>query len=318
VALNSCQKAVQRASAKFVTGEVKAVSTCLQAISQQLVQKGAVDASGAAKRCVTQLRKLNDSRGLGKSVPEKFQAAITKGCAGVQNVADILGPDATVAQPLGADNIATWCANFGGNGALAGLSDWVSCIENAQGCGVDTQLSTLYPQALAWLGLVKSAMNNLTAPAGDPTQVGDALAGLDAVVAGLAGTGSGTAPQFQCGDNGVCDGELATCNSNLSTCNANSSGCSSSLATCNANYASCSSSLTTCNASLTSTQGQLSTCNASLSSYQTALDSCASGLSTTTKRLIRAATPVCRAARARRHHCRASSPPVRRSPSRDR
>jgi len=107
-------------------------------------------------------------------------------------------------------------------------------------------------------------------------------------VAALTGAGSGTAPQFQCGNNGVCDGALATCNSNLSTCTASSGSCASSLADCNANYASCSGSLGTCNASLTSTQGQLSSCNSSLSNWQawaaslqSQLNTCNSSLSST-------------------------------------
>ena len=62
--LNNCQNAVKTATATFVKNKVAAIGTCLQAVSTQIVKNNAADASGAAARCVTQFRKINDSRGL--------------------------------------------------------------------------------------------------------------------------------------------------------------------------------------------------------------------------------------------------------------
>jgi hypothetical protein len=203
--LNNCQNAVRTAAASFVKGKVSAIGTCLQAVSKQLIQNDGGDASGAALTCVKQLRKLNDSRGLGKSLPEKLTAAIQKGCDPALNpklthtLADVLGPGAGVSQPIDADNIASWCANFGGNGSIASIQDWLSCILNAQECGADMQISTQYPRALEWLAAVRPAMNNVTPPSGDPSKVTDAVAALDEVRTSLQGGGSGNVPHFGCG-----------------------------------------------------------------------------------------------------------------------
>jgi len=67
--LNTCN-AVKGATAQFVSKKVTATGTCLHAIPTQMVKNHAVDAGAAVRTCVTPFRKLNDSRGAGKSLPE--------------------------------------------------------------------------------------------------------------------------------------------------------------------------------------------------------------------------------------------------------
>ena len=57
---------MKTATAQFVSKKVAAIGTCLQAVSTQIVKNNALDAGAAAGTCVTQFRKLNDSRSLGK------------------------------------------------------------------------------------------------------------------------------------------------------------------------------------------------------------------------------------------------------------
>ena len=66
--LNTCQNAVKTATAAFVNNEIGAISTCLQAVSTQLVKNTAPDPRFAAATCVSRFRKLYDSRGHGRQL----------------------------------------------------------------------------------------------------------------------------------------------------------------------------------------------------------------------------------------------------------
>jgi hypothetical protein len=201
--LNTCQNAVKTASAAFVTNKVAAISTCLQAISTQMVKDNAADAHAAASTCVTSFRKLNDSRSLGKSLPEKLSAGITAKCTpggnNTHTVGDILGTGATVLQPLNADDLNAWCSHYGGDGSIDTLQEWMDCISAAAECDVDSAIAAQYPRVLDWLNLVKPSMQALTPPATDPTKIADAVAGLDAVKAEIDGPNNDNVVSLQCG-----------------------------------------------------------------------------------------------------------------------
>lgn len=231
--LNTCQAQVKSAARTYVDAYVKAVGTCLQAISTQIIQNNA-DATNAARTCVTQFRLLNDSRNAGKSLAEKLTASIDKKCQpGNPNVthtlADILGSGAGVPEPLEVDNIEDWCTNFGGSGSITTLQQWVDCVTASHACGAQQTIATQYPRAVEWLNDVKPDMNALSpSPVTDTSQISDAVAGLTAVVAAMDPANTGQAA-FQCGDNG----QLAVCTTNLATCTSNDNTCNSSLTTCN-------------------------------------------------------------------------------------
>jgi hypothetical protein len=252
--LNTCQKAVGTAASTFVKGKETAISACLNAVSGAIIGKQGTDPSAAAKICVAQFRLLNDSRALGKSLPEKLAAAIAKSCNPNASLTqgDVLGSPSSLAQTLEvSDQLGEWCAAFGGNGTIATVSDWTTCVNSAAECAVDTAVSTQYPRALEWLAAVKPKMNNLTAPSGDPTQITDAVAALDAVKAAIDGPNNDNIPSPACGQGG----QLLTCQTDLTSCDTDLTSCSASLGTCPGN-------LTTCTGNLSTCQGSLTTCNA--------------------------------------------------------
>lgn len=201
--LNNCQNAVKTAAAKYVSGKAGAIDGCLQAISSQLIKNNAADVSKAAATCVAQFRLLNDSRGAGRSLPEKLAASINKACnpggSNTHTLNDILGPSATVTQPINASNVGAWCAQFGGTGTITTLNGWISCIQQSQECAVDTAVSTQYPRALEWLGLVETKMLLLSPPSTDPDKISDAVDALENVRQSIAGPGGLAAPNMQCG-----------------------------------------------------------------------------------------------------------------------
>lgn len=201
--LNTCQNAVKVATAKFVTNKVAAIGTCLQAVSTQMVQNNAVNASAAASTCVTEFRMLSDSRSLGKSLPEKLTAGITAKCTpggnNTHTIGDILGIGAGVSQPLNADDLNAWCSHYGGDGSIDTLQEWMDCISAAAECDVDSAIAAQYPRVLDWLVLVKPSMQALTPPGTDPNKITDAVAGLDAVKAEIDGPNNDNVVSLQCG-----------------------------------------------------------------------------------------------------------------------
>jgi hypothetical protein len=204
--LNTCQNAVKAAAAQFVQGKIAAVSTCLQAISGNIINKNVPVSTITAKACVSQFRKIHDTRGKGFSLEEKKAKAINKKCEpgqpGVQhNINDITGnAGGLVAAPgLDTNNIEAWCERFTGSATIATVSDWITCIDDSHECAGDTAISTQYPRALEWLGLVRPVMAGLTPPATDPTKISDALTALDTVKAAIDGTPVDNKPDIECG-----------------------------------------------------------------------------------------------------------------------
>ena len=236
--LNNCQVAVQKKAAAYIAKKESALKGCLNAISKLIIAGQGTDASGAAGTCVIQFRQLSDSRGLGKSLPEKLAAGILQACDPTTNslphqTVDVLGPGSSLAQPLDADGIGAWCATFGGNGTILSVQDWVECMTNAAECAVDTAISTQYPRALEWLAAVRPAMEAITPPATDPNKISDALAGLDAAKAAIDGPDNDNVPSVSCGQGG----QLLTCQADRTTCTSSLSTCSTDLETCNAGTA---------------------------------------------------------------------------------
>jgi len=204
--LNACQKAVKVEGKKFVQNYVKAAATCLENVSTDLVQKNlGTPSTATANACVTQYRKINDTRSLGESLVEKLQARIlakcTPGGSNTHTLQDILGAGAGVPQPLGTENLGSWCAgaSLGGSGTITALQAWVDCITAAHTCAARLAFASQYPRALDWLPAVQPAMSGLTPPASDPTKVSDALAGLNADDAAIEGSSNDGRPQLACG-----------------------------------------------------------------------------------------------------------------------
>jgi len=202
--LNNCQNAVRVQGKVFLQNYANAVGICLQRVSTEIVKKNAADASKAAKTCIAQFRKINDTRGQGKSLEEKLRAKIQDKCTpggnNTHNVDDILGGSSpSVSEPLEAENIGNWCGQFGGSGEIASLSDWLGCIVNSYTLLARTAVTVSYPRALEYLDQVRPAMAAKSPPASDPTKVSDAVAGLDALNLAVEGLNNDDRPAMQTG-----------------------------------------------------------------------------------------------------------------------
>ena len=201
--LNACQNAVKLESRKFVQGYLNAVGSCLQKVSTAMVQKNAPDATGAAAPCITQFRKLRDTRGLGKSLAEKLKAGIERRCTpgGVNSFSlqDVLGVAPGVGRPLDVVNLNGWCAHFGGDGTIDTVDEWISCVTAALECDVREALTVQYPRGLEWLAAVRPAMQAFPSPAADPMRSDDAVAELDAMAGAVEGGNVDLKPNLQCG-----------------------------------------------------------------------------------------------------------------------
>jgi len=249
--LNACQGAVRMATATFVKGKVAAIGMCLQAVSTQVVKNNAGTANGAAAVCVTQFRKLSDSRHLGRSLGEKLSAAIRRKCDPTQpgithTLADILGSGAGVPQPLDVEDLNAWCTHFGGDGALGSVQEWSDCISASAECSVAAAIATQYPRALEWLALARTAMQTVPPPASDAARTSDAVSGLDAVKAEIDGPNNDNIASIQCGSScgdGVRNGSEGCDGSDLSGASCTSLGYAGGTLTCTAacgfNTASC-------------------------------------------------------------------------------
>jgi hypothetical protein len=170
--LNNCQNAVKTATKLFVTKKVTAIGACLQAVSTQFVDKNLPNAHNAAGTCLTQFRRINDSRGQGKQLSDQLAAAIVKKCdpsyqtpggslPHSHTLADIIGEGAGVPQPLNAANLNTWCSHFGGDGAIDSLPEWIDCLAAAAECDVDSAIAAQYPRVLEWLARARTAVDAL-------------------------------------------------------------------------------------------------------------------------------------------------------------
>ncbi|MBI1814979.1 MAG: hypothetical protein HYR72_08385 [Deltaproteobacteria bacterium] len=202
--LNTCQSTVRTAAKTYVANYVNAVGTCLQAVAAKVVKDNAPLTSAVASTCVLQFRNISDTRALGRSLGEKLTATIDRKCEPgmlyvTHTLADVLGPGAGVPQPLNAENINSWCANFGGDGSIDSVAEWIDCVRNAHTCAAHAAIATQYPRALEWLALVKPAMQALVPPATDPNKITDAVAGLTALDAAMEGGADDNRPTLQCG-----------------------------------------------------------------------------------------------------------------------
>lgn len=211
--LNTCQSTVRTAARTYLTNYTNAVGTCLQAVAGKVVKADLPLTAAVASTCVTQFRKLSDSRALGKSLSEKLALAVGKKCTpgmlnvthGEADVSDSFGGSITVppSQRLQYDNLNTWCTQFGGDGSLNTPAELTACIAASHACAAQQAIVTQYPRALEWLAAIRALMVTLTPPASDPTRISDAVSGLDAVVAAIDGPDGNGQPNIRCGAGGL-------------------------------------------------------------------------------------------------------------------
>ena len=117
-------------------------------------------------------------------------------------LADLLGNGAEVAESPQALNLNAFCTDFGGDGVIDSLDEWITCMVAASAWATNTAIAAIYPRALEWLNLIRPALAALKPPEDDPNQIADALAGLDAVRVALNGQATAL-----CGNGRVEQGE---------------------------------------------------------------------------------------------------------------
>jgi len=204
--LAKCQKTAAKEGAKLAKEMEKRLGGCLQRVADEVVKLGLEgDAAAPAEKCAKDLRKLHDSRDLGKSSEEKLRAKVAKKCDPADaafDLEDLLGPGAAVDEPLAVAGLDAWCAEYGGDGAIDDLDEWLDCLVAATRCRSGQVLTARYPRALEWLDQVGTAIAGLPA-GGDPAAIPDALDGLDAFVAMMDPNGD-QEPDTRCVAPGLC------------------------------------------------------------------------------------------------------------------
>jgi hypothetical protein len=204
--LYTCQATAGKEGEKFVKSRIKYVDACLKKIANEIIGKNSANAANAAKTCVKMFRRLNDSRAIGKSVPEKFAAKIQQKCdpasaKTLHTIDDITGKGAPgVSERIETQVIDTWCRHFGGDGSIDTWQEWRDCIMASHTCQANQAIAAQYPRAPEWLDLVRADM--LLVVPSDPTEVTDAVAELDAVNLAIDSDGDDV-PDISCGGEGV-------------------------------------------------------------------------------------------------------------------
>lgn len=202
--LDKCQKSAAKEAAKYVEGKTKAVANCLQRISKELVGEGSATPADVAKSCAAQFRKLVNTQDPAKTLAAKMEAKILAACdPGVNpslahTVADVLGPGAGVSTPLNVSNLGPWCTNFGGDGIIDDIPEWIACQRNASNCQSDQQISVEYPEVLSWLALIRTEIAAL----GPAPKYADGLLAIDAIDQNLDKDDNGSV-DLTCGPPGV-------------------------------------------------------------------------------------------------------------------
>jgi hypothetical protein len=191
--LTKCQKTAGKEGAKLAKEMEKQLGGCLQAVANEVVKEGLEgDAAAAASKCAKGFRKLNDSRGLGKSGVEKFRDKLGAKCDPAENdhaLGDLLGVAPAVDEPLEVANLDAWCTGFGGDGTVDDLDEWLDCLIGVHRCRTAQAMAARYPRILEWLDGVATDIGALPPPGGDASFVPDAVAAVDDFVTVLDANG---------------------------------------------------------------------------------------------------------------------------------
>ena len=186
VSLNTCQKMLAVQARLLLTRQLAVFQACLQKMADGVIrnQDLAHAARAAAPLCIAQLRKVCDSRLLGRSVGEKFLSAVGKRCTpgqrGVSHtLADILGRSlTTVGQPLNAKDLDLFRAM-----RLTSLDDWYGIFNPLSPHRLMvTELVAEFPRAIEWAKLLQSEIDLVEPPATDSNRSGDASNCIGALV----------------------------------------------------------------------------------------------------------------------------------------
>lgn len=208
--LDKCQTKVAGATTKYVTDVTKAVSPCLDAISNAVIAKGmspSAAASATAKACVSKLRLLRNTSKPEAQLDRRLRAKIVSSCDPAVNPR-LLHAQSSIwtvgTTTLSAANLADYCRAAGGSGSLSSLDDWTSCLVAVADCQTRQAVALRWPRALEYLAALEPALAALpTTP-----EASDALAAARALDSALEGTTDDQIPELACAPSST--GLLAT------------------------------------------------------------------------------------------------------------
>ena len=183
--VNRCQLTAQKEVQKYAKYRLAAIDSCLGKAANEVLSKDR-DISRAVPLCITQFRKLYDSRGLGKGLEEKLRSKIAAKCVPgnppVQHtLGDVIGVGASVTQPIQVNNLDTFCPQFGGDGSVDDVNERVDCMVDGIKTAQEILVVVQYPRAFEWLAALTTAFGTATPPNSDPTKVQDALVAIQNV-----------------------------------------------------------------------------------------------------------------------------------------
>jgi hypothetical protein len=207
--LDKCQKIAAKETAKLMSARAKTVALCQHKISGEVIKHND-PAADAAKACTAKLRKLINTDKPLKTLDMKMRAKISKACDPSVNPS-LAHTQAQVlevaAGEVEAKNLNDWCTNFGGDGSVDTIQEWIDCQAKAAACQADQQISVEYPRALEWLAQIETAIDAL----GTEQKYLDAKNAAIALQDSIDPLGTGD-PGINCGPglltcgNGVADG----------------------------------------------------------------------------------------------------------------
>ena len=191
--LNRCQQTAGKEVNKYAAAVQKAAGKCLNKISAERIRDAAGNAAGAASSCAAAFRKLVNTEDTSKTLAAKTETKIERICdpaaidtKAEHTAADVLGAGAAImGDSIQADDLGSWCSQFGGDGFVNTIQEWIDCQLAAAECEARQQLAAEYPNALAWLADVRGDIVAL----GPDQKYVDAVTALDALDAALDGNG---------------------------------------------------------------------------------------------------------------------------------
>jgi len=156
--LERCLKESTKNTAKYQATLVKTLTKCFQKVSKELIKDNDATVAGAAKACASQLSKVVNTLNPSKTIEGKALAKIDKRCEPALNPHTedqvLSATPSGVAQGIEASNLDAWCVNFGGDGSLDDVNEWISCQIQAAQCQGRIQIGTEFPRLLEWIPLL--------------------------------------------------------------------------------------------------------------------------------------------------------------------
>ncbi len=177
-----CQRTVVRETSKYLNDTTVALDICLTRLTRlQILSSAPVD--DALAMCLKSFRKLENSDP-NKTPKGRMSGNILKKCdpssSSVDHtLADVLGPGSAEAQPLQVARLGSWCRNFGGDGSIDSVQEWIDCLAASHYCTAASYTAARYPRVLEWFSAMRLLLEAL------PIVPSDALGALDAATAAM-------------------------------------------------------------------------------------------------------------------------------------